>query len=844
MKAAHAGYYFCALFISASCDTMAAEKYNTLFLHGIDAKSLADFISHDDEVLPGVYPVAIYVNDVQVDSQNVEFSRSPDDDKLQPCLTAKQYQQYGIKLPESSLPCYSLRKNVSGAQEALDIFRHRLDITIPQIYTHPVPQGYISPARYDDGINAAFVNYNFTADNNRSDISDQTYQYLSLNSGINVGAWRFRNNSYWNKSSNGTARWKTVSSWVETNIVPWQSHLLIGQASTPGEIFDSVPFRGVQLNSDNSMLPDSQNGYAPTIRGIANSNARVEVRQNTYLIYSTNVSPGPFEINDIYSVNRSGDFYVTIIEADGTKSTFTVAYTALPNLVRRGLWNYQLAAGKYYNANNAYAPAFIQSTVSHGLNDTFTLYGGVLNAENYTASALGVGTNLGAIGAFSADLTWADTALASGERKQGSSVRFLYAKSFRGSGTDFQIAGYRYSTSGYYDFSEAIAEHQRWGNGSYKNYYWEEQDPNDPEWAVRKPETFYTPSFNTKKERFDFSASQHLGEQTAFYLNFSQQNYWQNTDHDMSVQGGISSNIGRASYSIYYQNSRNHYSTHDDSVNFRISIPFYFKNQNNMTAYFSVNNSQSSGASATAGVNGTLLDDGRMSYAVETTYDRSSKSTNSASVGYQGQFANAYAGYSYNNSSQQTSLNLSGGLIAHQGGVTLSQPLGETFSLIEAKNAAGVSIENQPGVAIDRFGYAVLPHTIPWRVNTVALNTEDFGSRIDVPAAVADTVPTRGAITRITFETYKGESVLIHSKLADNSVPPLGATVFAADGRNSGLTGPDGDIFISGVSGGDKLQVKWGDAPEEQCQLTLPELNEDSSLAVSGYRELTLPCRQ
>lgn len=39
------------------------------------------------------------------------------------------------------------------------------------------------------------------------------------------------------------------------------------------------------------MLPDSQKGFAPTIRGIARTNAQVTVRQNGYVLYQTYVTP-------------------------------------------------------------------------------------------------------------------------------------------------------------------------------------------------------------------------------------------------------------------------------------------------------------------------------------------------------------------------------------------------------------------------------------------------------------------------------------------------------------------------------------------------------------------------
>lgn len=68
-----------------------------------------------------------------------------------------------------------------------------------------------------------------------------------------------------------------------------KSKLTVGDKYTSADLFDSVPFRGFSLNKDESMIPFSQRTYYPTIRGIAKTNATVEVRQNGYLIYSTSV---------------------------------------------------------------------------------------------------------------------------------------------------------------------------------------------------------------------------------------------------------------------------------------------------------------------------------------------------------------------------------------------------------------------------------------------------------------------------------------------------------------------------------------------------------------------------
>ena len=97
------------------------------------------------------------------------------------------------------------------------------------------------------------------------------------------------------------------------------------------------------------MLPDSLNGYAPTIRGVAQTNARVTVRQNGYIIYSTYVPPGPFALDDLYPTSAGGDLDVTVTEADGRETHFVQAYAAVPTLLRDGAWRYSATAGQYRN---------------------------------------------------------------------------------------------------------------------------------------------------------------------------------------------------------------------------------------------------------------------------------------------------------------------------------------------------------------------------------------------------------------------------------------------------------------------------------------------------------------
>ncbi|EOD1756573.1 fimbria/pilus outer membrane usher protein, partial [Escherichia coli] len=93
---------------------------------------------------------------------------------------------------------------------------------------------------------------------------------------------------------------------------PLKAQLTLGDTATPSDIFDSVQMRGALLASDEEMLPDSQRGFAPVVRGIAKSNAEVSIEQNGYVIYRAFVQPGAFEINDLYPTANSGDLTVIV----------------------------------------------------------------------------------------------------------------------------------------------------------------------------------------------------------------------------------------------------------------------------------------------------------------------------------------------------------------------------------------------------------------------------------------------------------------------------------------------------------------------------------------------------
>ncbi|WP_348250176.1 fimbria/pilus outer membrane usher protein, partial [Salmonella enterica] len=64
------------------------------------------------------------------------------------------------------------------------------------------------------------------------------------------------------------SEWQHISTHVEGDVVVLRGELTAGDSYTASALFDSLGFGGLQLASDDNMLPDSRKGFAPTIHGI------------------------------------------------------------------------------------------------------------------------------------------------------------------------------------------------------------------------------------------------------------------------------------------------------------------------------------------------------------------------------------------------------------------------------------------------------------------------------------------------------------------------------------------------------------------------------------------------
>ncbi|EBE3722298.1 fimbrial biogenesis outer membrane usher protein [Salmonella enterica subsp. diarizonae serovar 42:l,v:1,5,7] len=821
------------LLVSQTFSVQAELYFNPRFLAD-DPAAVADLSGFEKghELPPGTYRVDIWLNDGYITTRDVTFDVGEDGQGLAPCLTRGQLASMGLNTASVSGlnalaadACVPLTTMIKDATSRLDVGQQRLYLTIPQAFMGNQTRGYIPPELWDHGITAGLLNYNFTGNNVHNNTGgNSSYTYLNLQSGLNLGAWRLRDNTTWSYSSGSGAssnenKWQHVNTWLERDITPLRSRLTLGDSYTNGDVFDGINFRGVQLATDNNMLPDSQKGFAPAIHGIARGTVQVSIRQNGYEIYHSTVPPGPFTINDLYAAGNGGDLQVIIKEADGSSQNFTVPYSSVPVLQREGHTRYAVTAGEYRSGNNQQGePSFFQSTLLHGLPAGWTLYGGTQLADRYRAFNLGVGKNMGELGALSVDVTQANVTLPDDSKHQGQSVRFLYNKSLSELGTNIQLVGYRYSTRGYFTFSDT----------TYRRMSGYDVETQDGVIQVKPTFTDYYNLAYNKRGKVQVSVTQQLGRTTTLYLSGSHQTYWGTDSTDEQLQTGLNTAVGDINWTLSYSLTKNAWQDgRDQMLAVNVNIPFshWLRSDSksvwrHASASYNMSNDLDGRMTNLAGLYGTLLEDNNLSYSVQTGYtgggEGSSGGTGYAALNYRGGYGNANVGYSRSDGIRQLYYGMSGGVLAHADGITLSQPLNDTVVLIKAPGARDAKVENQTGVRTDWRGYAVLPYATEYRENRVALDTNTLADNVDLDDAVVSVVPTHGAIVRAEFKAHVGLKLLM--TLTHNGRPvPFGAMVTSESNQSGSIVADNGLVYLSGMPLAGKVRVKWGEGANASC---------------------------
>jgi outer membrane usher protein len=766
----------------------------------------------------------IYRNNNLVSKSNVLFTKSPNSDKVQACITPELFQQMGVKTafisaeglqmlksvadkttPQAAANCLPIDQWVAGATSEFDNSDLRLDLTIAQAFLTRQNKQSVPPEMLTRGENAGFINYNL----NNYTASDFKSNYLGLNTGINVGGWQLRHASY---LSQNTAKGVKTNQYVagETSVkrplVSIQASLALGDISSNSPIIGSTPLRGVRLSSEENMMPDQERSFRPVIRGVARTNARVRISQNKVVFFEQTVPPGPFEFDEINPISSVGELQVVIAEADGTQQTFVVPYSQSAGKLNPGSFRYSIATGLFRNYTSVQQTNVLQAYVRYGLNSFLSPGVEVLVGPNY--SNIGVQASLNSeMGALSFNTLFSHFDSPTLSKPNGFAQNINYNTPSLGAlgfyaGLATQSLRYTTPSNALNNSSSAL-----FTNDSFKNNAFLGLNLNLQQWG-------------------------------GLNLSASQQRSWQEVG---SQQYRVS--YGNTIKLVNFNIGLDHTTYTDrpqsvDSISLSASIPLgWGSNTGGLRAGYSQNGT----ATPTESLNYFgYAPVQQLSYNLGHSQTGEFGSSN-ASANMQHRYGGLGATLSSaTGGSRQYGLNASGGIVLHSGGVILAPTLGETFAIVEVPQGEGASVLGSSG-RINRGGYGVVPYLSPYYQNDVQISLEGVSAEVDIDNVNQKVAPVEGSIVRLKFKATTGRPLVIVLQTMDGARVPIGASVTDSEGAELGTVGQGSRAMVRVQKTKDRLKVVWGEKPEETCWVTYA-LDEKQKANASGFTNLKLRC--
>ncbi|HGB4253791.1 TPA: fimbria/pilus outer membrane usher protein [Salmonella enterica subsp. enterica serovar Virchow] len=773
---------FALMLISSLAYSKSQYSFDPRFLpEGVDISGLG---SRRPE---GNYLVDIYVNGQFIESRELSFSRQKTRDDLAPCLTAEVLYQLGVRpdndLASGEVTCLNLTSSPYNSV-TFNFNTMELRLTFPQ-QSLLTSTSAVSAQDIDDGIPAILLNYQGGTRLSRQAGRETRNDYINFTPGINVGGWRYRNQVSYTKNT-GSSQWRGTYGALERGFFEYKSRLIIGEHYTQSTLYDNYQLTGLQLLTDEGMYSSSELEYTPIVKGVAESDSQIIIKQSGITLLSESVPAGPFAFPVYGTPYSGGQLDVEVIGINGDVKRYTVYNSSLPVMLKQGAFKYSAAVGQIQNSSGWHLVS--QGEAFYGTKFNSTLYSGYQAGAGFLVLTLGMGMDLGVAGAVTTDIT----ASKSREKSLGTSYTIKYNK--RINAIDSSV------------------------NASL---------------TQRAPEFTTLSDFSKNgisaafRRNVSLSLWKSLNTFGSLSINLSDTQYHNRINNNLSASLGHQFNMWGGYISTSYSISREIGRTRTNKL-LGVNLSFPFGRHKSQSLNYTYSRSETGRTNQTLGISGRITEDDHLNYTLQQTltHTRTSPSRKSsyASATYFSPYGVYTGAFTTSNGASNQNYTASGGLIIHEEGVDIVQRMGETSALVSVDSVAGVKVGHYPGVFTNFRGFAVTPYLQAYRRNTVVLNEKETPEYIYLKNIRKITTPSRGAISRIRFDAQTGKSALIALTLRNGKKPPLGAIASVKNSHkmNTGIVDDGGELYMTGLKSTDKIVVGWG---EQQCEITLT--NED-----------------
>lgn len=807
-------YLYSALFFVLNFSTCRVwgVEFNTHILNAEDRSNVdLSAFSREGYTAPGDYLLDVYLNGRLIKEQQlIRFNNNPDGTGSYACLEDSIISRLALKEDVSrnfkvhaGTQCINLTSEQSSVIYSAD--DQSLSITVPQAWLEYQDTNWTPPQQWEQGVNGFILDYNILTGRfmPNQGVSDNNFSLYGT-TGLNIGAWRIRSDYQYQLNKN-TERSQSKLSFPQTYIFrplpSIGSRLAMGQTYLNSDIFDSFRFSGVSLASDDRMLPPSLRGYAPRITGIAHSHAQVTVSQDGRIVWQSQVPAGPFVIPDLSETVR-GNLDVTVREDNGQVQTWQVNTASVPFLARKGNIRYKTAVGKplYGGANHATTPAFTMGEATWGAFNDTSVYGGTIATDgDYSAVALGVGQNMGILGAASFDVTRSDARIQNMQKQSGYSYRFNYSKTFDKTGSSIAFAGYRFSEKTFMSMNRFLDL-----KNGYTGSYAEKQS--------------YVLTLNQAIRPLNMS----------MMLSMSHQNYWDtgsNDNYTLTLNKPFSFGpFQGATSALSLSKTRTKNYESDKQIFLSVTLPF----GTNRQLSYSLQHDSDGRMNQTATLYSNPSSDTSWNLGTGLQRDDGQKQTSlfSGNIQKVTPYGQGDLGFSMQSGAyKNVNANWYGSFTATKDGAAFHQNMAGNVPrlMVDADDVADIPVDSGNGMT-NRFGIAVVRAGNSYEKSDTRVDVSSLPQDISVSGDIISNVLTEGAIGYRKISATKGGQMVATIRMSDGHFPPFGTVVKNSKGKSLGIIGDQGFTWLSGLTEEDRNNIKitWNGG---QCTPRLPQID-------------------
>ncbi|WP_318369502.1 fimbrial biogenesis usher protein [Enterobacter sp.] len=767
---------------------------SALRTYGLDG-TLADYFASGAKFTPGEHVVALKVNGVTRGLIRARFNHEG-----QICTTPEVIDRARLitKKPEQENPCNALDALLPGASVTYNTANNEVAFLAP---SDAVSRGESAKDVAIHGGTAGMLNYSVFGTRNEYNNSSRNNINTTLEAGLNFNDWIIRSTQLLSDASDESFNHESLYTYAQRTFADYGVVAQGGEINVYNSPFSIPTLYGLQIFPETGL---NGSGSGVEVQGIARSSqARIDVRQNNQLIYTTLVPAGPFTLKDLPIISNNADLDVTVVESDNAQQRFTVPASTFRGQRLGKPVGLSVALGRVKEIDTPFSKPWVGS-VSDGwlLAMNQRLEAGVMFADNryYAASASldslpveGISTRMEIIGAVDND-----------HQRDGTR----------------QLFDAYWSTPWYLAFSAGLSHRDK----NYRELL-ELYNAEDDTEAYEKYET-------------------HLGVSLpgtpagVLSLTWYRSEYWDESDASERLSLSWSKTFKYASLNVSWQTGISNSDSEDDEDMLYIGMSVPLGGSAYTSSWYREYNDK---ASYGTRLSSRLTENSDIAVGVQRDQDSDINSWD-ASLNSNLHYTTMSLSTSSDSDSNHTySATLNGGMVAHQNGLTFSPyKVSDTFGVVSLdKPLSGVEIETSRGrVWTDFRGQAVIAAIPPYQKNALNLNTQSLPGNVDVMNGKTYLNTSHGAVASWQFETLSQRRVMFTLTRENGQPLPRGTSIVNSKGDYITSAPEDGMVFINDVSPDDHFYARL--SADAQCELkyALPEEAPDTF-----YEEIVGTCR-